>query len=541
MPPSTRATRASTRATAKRPLEETDPNVEQDQPAAKKPATKKAATKKATPEKAATKKVTTKKATGKKATGKKATGKKSTTINPPAEDSNTSNTEPGLVVEAVAEAAPDVAPDVTPEVAPEAAADRDSWVTEASSNAATTRRISKGPNGETFMPCVMPAECHKEISKIPMPSSWIVAIDATPDREMSLGSREWWEDHESWLEKNKTKLKLKPDQWAKKDEAMMKEVTIKEDEGNQDWDFICLTQAPDKDEDEYDEDDEDEEDDEEADKSADKAPDASSKEPKPSVTGKLASLHPDHIRTISMLGQDRTRWWQLEATKRDQDDFDMHIYNDFTGYGRIEVIENIFLHFEKLFKKRNVSYREIWPEVEGFALGMNSDLGGFIMCDDGEKCGVIIEMVGHLLITVVDTLKKQGVFKPGSDIYNLGSMLATWVEWGYGVSDDYGFEDEETSWIYRIVELAEEAGVALRGPTKAFAKMLATMKENKDGKSLKKWKPVAWSTKLKSYKSRYASATSFRGRGHIGGDHYDITKMPAQERKQHSLGGGAPW
>ncbi|KPM38636.1 hypothetical protein AK830_g7919 [Neonectria ditissima] len=509
MAPSTRATRGSASAAAKRPLEETDPNAEQAQPAAKKPTTKKATAKKPVTEKPATKK-----APAKKAPAKKATAKKAAAADPPTEDTTASDSEPGPATEAAAEVA---------ESAPVA-----------SSSAAATRRIAKGPHGETFMPNVMPAETHKEISKIPMPGSWIIAIDATPERGMTLGSREWWEDHESWLEKNKTKLKLSPKHWAMKDEALKKDVAMKDDEGNQDWDFICLSQASNEDEDDEDEfyniDDDDE--DEGAGQAAGKATDDFPKEPKPNVAGKLASLHPDWVRTISMLGQDRARWWQLEATKRDQDDFDMHIYNDFSGYGRIEVIENIFLQFDSVLKKRNVSYREIWPEVEGFALVMHSHLDSFIMCDDGAKCGVVVEMVGHLLVAAVDALKKQGVFKPDSDIPNLGFILATWLEWGYGL-DDYGFDDGQTDWVYRIFELAEEAGVILRGwPAEKYAKVFATIKEDNDGKSASKWKPTTWSTRLKSYKTRYATG---RAPARIGGDNYDITKKSAQERKKYSF------
>ncbi|CVL10014.1 hypothetical protein FPRO06_12483 [Fusarium proliferatum] len=59
------------------------------------------------------------------------------------------------------------------------------------------RHIPRGPEGEAMMPQFMPRECaeSKAIEAIPMPSRWIVAIDATPGREMTLGSRKWWDDH----------------------------------------------------------------------------------------------------------------------------------------------------------------------------------------------------------------------------------------------------------------------------------------------------------------------------------------------------------
>lgn len=97
-----------------------------------------------------------------------------------------------------------------------------------------------------MMPQFMPRECaeSKAIEAIPMPSRWIAAIDATPGREMTLGSRKWWDDH------------------------------------GRPWFF-------------------------------------------------------------TMRGVDRHMWWQQECLKRSPDDFDLYIYNDFGGYGALEVLENI--------------------------------------------------------------------------------------------------------------------------------------------------------------------------------------------------------
>lgn len=119
------------------------------------------------------------------------------------------------------------------------------------------------------------------------------------------------------------------------------------------------------------------------------------------------------------------------------------------------------------------------------------------MCDDGDKCGVIIELVGFLTIIVMDKLTKQGVFKPHSDIPNLGYILAIIVHWGYQMEHDFGIEWEHASWIYRVVEQAEEASISLSGPA-GFAETLAKIKDikNQSNRSLKKWKPVSWSTKV---------------------------------------------
>lgn len=220
------------------------------------------------------------------------------------------------------------------------------------------RRIARGPKGEIFLPEVMPRECAKVIKDIPMPGGWVRGIDATPDRSMTLTSREWWEEFGPWLEEHKKKLKLSAADWKKRDEALKKDPElVPEDEGNDDWDFICCSKPnvesrrdeyEGEEEDEDDDEDDDEEDDEEEEdggegndngKGKDKG--KGKKAPGKKPIDKLASLHPEWPWVFTVLGRDRVRWWIQEATKRDQDSFELHFYNDFTWYGALEVVEAI--------------------------------------------------------------------------------------------------------------------------------------------------------------------------------------------------------
>ena len=189
----------------------------------------------------------------------------------------------------------------------------------------------------------MPCECADVIKNIPIPSWWIRAIDATPDRGMTLGDRKWWEKHDSWLEQNKKKLKLKPEHWKMKETAMEKEVRVEEDEGKEDWDFVCLPSSYIDDEDEENEAENSPEEDEDEDATND--PEASAAKPSQSSKSKpwmkLASLHPDQKCIFTMLGNDRYRWWTQEFLKRNPDACDMYIYNDFADYGKLEVFGNL--------------------------------------------------------------------------------------------------------------------------------------------------------------------------------------------------------
>ncbi|KAM0424340.1 hypothetical protein ACHAPT_010486 [Fusarium lateritium] len=376
-------------------------------------------------------------------------------------------------------------------------------------NAPRVRRIPKGPKGETFMPQVMPRECAEVIKDIPMPGRWVCAIDAIPDRSMTLNSRQWWEEHGPWLEANKKKLKLSAADWKKKDAALQKDdEPVPDDEGNDDWDFVCsMKPNSEKRRDEYEgeeseeEEEEEEEDDEEDDEEGNgngkgKGKDKGDKKP----YGKLASLHPEWPWFFTKLGEDRGRWWSQEAMKRDQDTFGLHYYNDFTWYGALEVIENIIARFTDVFKPK-ATYREIWPEIEGLTLALSSNCLEFEMCDDGQRCNKVIELIGYMVVAAMEALKKEGVFKPDSEIRNLGlvvAMLIKWAAWEL----NYDMDEESCSWAYKLLDMADDAGIDLTGPPRfeADIKKIADDRDRK-AKGMKRWDSVNWATKVSAPQS----------------------------------------
>jgi hypothetical protein len=169
---------------------------------------------------------------------------------------------------------------------------------------------------------------------------------------MTLGSRKWWDDHGPWLDTHKKALKLSAAKWKMRDEAMKQDDTVPDDEGADDWDFICMlipriergSDDEDEDEDEDEEDEDVDEDEDEEEGEGETGNDAEKdKEKKP--YDKLASLHPEWPWFFTMRGVDRHTWWEQECLKRSPDDFDLYIYNDFGGYGAMEVLENIVSTF----------------------------------------------------------------------------------------------------------------------------------------------------------------------------------------------------
>lgn len=207
-----------------------------------------------------------------------------------------------------------------------------------------------GPKGELMIPQILPKECVKAIEKLLLPRGWVRTIDATPERSLSLTDRRWWEANGLWLESNKKALGLTAKQWKMKEEALSKGSPLREDDANTAEEFICIYPLEDE-EDSNDADEDDEDDDDEArgsekkDSSADKEAKKKEAEAKEEAlcnrVGKLASRHPEHLWVSTLGGYQRFKWWTQEICKRNQDDYSLHVYNDFSWYGTIEVLENL--------------------------------------------------------------------------------------------------------------------------------------------------------------------------------------------------------
>ncbi|UKZ52342.1 hypothetical protein TrVGV298_006118 [Trichoderma virens] len=386
--------------------------------------------------------------------------------------------------------------------------------------------IPLGPNGELFIPRILPEECFKAIDKMLLPPRWVSGIDATPDRELTLSDRKWWEENSLWLEANKKSIGLKDKHWKMRDEAYAKGQPLSENDANLQDEFICIHPI----EEQKDSDDEDEEDEDEDNnaKNRDKEKEAKDKwEAMHKIVGKFASLHPDHKWVSSLRGYERKQWWLQEILKRDQDDYSLHIYNDFSWYGTIEVLENLFTNFEKVIKRKSHTPLQLWQELEGLALVLSSGLVHMEMCDDADRVGRILELFGFMTAAVIDSLRKNDLFTKDSKIPNISIMLALLIKYAWNIGSDFDGWEDEISWVFHVVQEAETADITLGGPS-GFDEVLTEIKDKaseQTAASRSKWTKSTFIKKFGSYGSR-------------GGDQYVIAKMPASVRKKHSYGGG---
>lgn len=168
---------------------------------------------------------------------------------------------------------------------------------------------------------------------------------------------------------------------------------LPEDEGFRDWDIICYPIPNSENGEDHDQD-----------AGAEPASSHESSEKgtaksEADVVRKLASFHPNHKWIGSVRGYDRARWWMQEMLKRDQDEFSTYMYDDFSAYGKLEVLENMvrlsgpvlrerrlsqdvltprqFMQFSKAIRSKT-TYRDTWPEVEGLVMALHYGLGEFI-------------------------------------------------------------------------------------------------------------------------------------------------------------------
>nr|WNZ75385.1 hypothetical protein [Trichoderma harzianum] len=363
-------------------------------------------------------------------------------------------------------------------------------------------------------------------------------ISLGPNGELMIPR--WWETNGLWLESNKKALGLNAKQWKMREEAFKDDSPLEGYDANTLEEFIYGEEDEDEDEDkdkDNEDGEEDVDDDDEVRGSGNKESSADKKgKSKEADTerealrkrlGKLASRHPEHLWVITLGGYERFRWWSQEICKRNQDDYSMYIYNDFSWYGVIEVLENMFVQFERVLKSKNHEPLDVWREIEGLAWLLNSGNAEFEMCDDGERCQLILELFGSMIIAAIDELQKRGLFTKDSKFPNIPIVLSLLIKYAWMMGrGDYGFDDN-IDWVFYVVQQAEAADITLGGPS-GFAKILEEIKaeaSQRTAASLSKVKKSTFINKFKSYGSR-------------GGEQYVIAKMPAAQRKKHTLGSG---
>lgn len=114
------------------------------------------------------------------------------------------------------------------------------------------------------------------------------------------------------------------------------------------------------DDDDEDEDDEDEDESEGEENDATRSSKAKCDGGKTCICQKPAAEHPDHPLTITVAGWEKFAHQMIHTNLRIPGNFGMYIFNDFAGYGVLEILQNLVLDFVEA--KDN--WKEQWAVCE---------------------------------------------------------------------------------------------------------------------------------------------------------------------------------
>ena len=127
------------------------------------------------------------------------------------------------------------------------------------------------------------------------------------------------------------------------------------------YEYVCVCKRPggEDDEEEESEDDESENDEEEG-----KNQPIECDRGQTCLCRKPAADHPDHPWTFTKAAMDKLTTYCIMVDLRDPDSFSMYIFNDYSGYGAIELAQNLLLDFQEA----SGNWKEQWVVCETLVL-----------------------------------------------------------------------------------------------------------------------------------------------------------------------------
>ncbi|KAJ5945823.1 hypothetical protein N7454_002662 [Penicillium verhagenii] len=269
-----------------------------------------------------------------------------------------------------------------------------------------------------------------------------------------------------------------------------------------------------------DEDDKDEGNEENEDSSNKKQENAKGGE-KTCLCGKPAAEHPDHPWITSFAGFQKAGDMNCQASVRVPDFFNMYTYNDHAGYGVIEVVQNLILDFKAaadLPLAWPTTWKEMWALCEAFAIFcMKGNIDCFWTVEDGEGVEALCKMASCMFFAMLDTLERNNLLGPESEVSNLGLIMALFLR--------FGKEFESDDFAADIFAYAKKYNIKLVGLSKDHFDELQHEYESGDGNDERE-RPKSFDDAFARYK---------KSQGPIGGDKLDVTSWTTAERKEHSF------
>ncbi|KAI9367289.1 hypothetical protein BJX61DRAFT_538185 [Aspergillus egyptiacus] len=297
------------------------------------------------------------------------------------------------------------------------------------------------------------------------------------------------------------------------------------------------------DDDDYDEDDEDDEEDEE-----DEDRDADEARPKKAkcdggetcMCNKPAAEHPDHPLVMNDAGRRKFVDQIFHTDIRTPDYFDMYVFNDFAGYGILEVLQKLVLDFVEA--KNN--WKEQWAVCEAIPFFWhNGDLMPFSMLDR-DTVHNTWTLIAHMFMAMLGNLESAGFLSPESEVKNLGLIMSMYLRLAselteYSCLPEYSTTSRKTFKIDNfnayIVAYAKKYEIKLKGPS-GLDELIEEAED--EGSRIKFPAPSADPWKFNAaYKANKQELGTiyFVDKEEFGGDSFDITAWPSAKRKKYNF------
>lgn len=179
---------------------------------------------------------------------------------------------------------------------------------------------------------------------------------------------------------------------------------------------------------------------------------------------------PEYFYMVSKASTELADQYHAQAEVRDQDNFNMYIYNDFTGYGLQEVIENQLTGINScIIKRPEPRFVDLWIRLSAFAhWTADRNLVPWTMIDDSLRWNDTVAMIGYATIATLNALDRAGLLRKDSPIKDLGfvlSILGDFLTDCFNLAGGIPWISKpcEACWPYKIVQYAKENGITING------------------------------------------------------------------------------
>ncbi|KAF7946086.1 uncharacterized protein EAE97_005124 [Botrytis byssoidea] len=270
-----------------------------------------------------------------------------------------------------------------------------------------------------------------------------------------------------------------------------------------------------------------------------------------------------------------------ERDKRNQDHYDVHLYNDFNGYGSSEAVQNFLKDFNRDIYKKTISPYNKWAYIEALAVffkaggpaeWMSTQYHSFfvnktdniLVQDNSDGLREEVGMIGIMVLTSFEMLSEHKLFSADSEIKNIPIICPIILEFLDSYTTDLF---DGSSWQCEVVRLCDQAGIDLSKSIRkqvdideekltAWRQEYKEKKENfegaEDGDGYKFWAEKSdwrpeddlkekdpdsrWMLPTKNwYRWDWKTEYQFAKANLKGGNKYDLSKVPKSQLTFHNL------